>query len=138
MKRRVTIADVAREAGVVPSTVSYVLNNTRYVTPETKAAVFAAIEKLKYRPSTVAQGLRRGQMMSIGVLTKDTTSPFHYEIVKGVEDFLHGSAYHSITASSMLKEQEPELDEEVLDLLTQRGVDGIVIVDVPIRESKLL
>src|SRR5688572_719774 len=115
MKRRVTIADVAREAGVVPSTVSYVLNNTRYVTPATKAAVFAAIEKLKYRPSSVAQGLSRGQMMSIGVLTKDITSPFHYEIVKGIEDFLQGSAYHSLTASSLMK--EPEQDEEVLDLL---------------------
>jgi LacI family transcriptional regulator len=136
MKRRVTIVDVAREAGVVPSTVSYVLNNTNYVASETKAAVFAAIEKLNYRPSNVARGLRRGKMMSIGVLTKDMSSPFHYEIIKGIEDFLQGSGYYSIIASSRRK--EPEQDEEVIDLLIQRGVDGLVLVDIPITQQKLI
>ena len=55
---RVTRADVAREAGVSETIVSYVVNDNRYVAKEKRARVEAAIEKLHYRPNNVARALK--------------------------------------------------------------------------------
>jgi LacI family transcriptional regulator len=133
--KRVTIADVAKEAGVVPSTVSYVLNGSRYVSPETKTAVLAAIDKLHYRRSSIAEGLRRGTMNTIGVFTKDTTSPFHFEIVKGIEEHLKGANYFPLITSTLY--QGYEKDEQLVDMLVQRGSDALILVDLLVSEQKL-
>ncbi len=52
------ISDVAREAGVSTTTVSHVLNRTRFVSPELTRRVLRAVEALRFRPSLVARGVR--------------------------------------------------------------------------------
>ena len=61
-----TIKDVAREAGVSTATVSYVLNASGNVSAETRQRVVAAVERLGYRPSVIARGLKAGQSRMIG------------------------------------------------------------------------
>ena len=61
-----TIRDVAREAGVSIATVSYVINNSRPVSPETRRKVLEAIERLGYRPSNIARGLRARKARALG------------------------------------------------------------------------
>lgn len=61
-----TIRDVAREAGVSIATVSYVINNSKPVRPETRRRVLEAIERLGYRPSNIARGLRARQARAVG------------------------------------------------------------------------
>ncbi|MCE1831202.1 LacI family DNA-binding transcriptional regulator, partial [Enterobacter hormaechei] len=53
-----TIKDVAKRAGVSTTTVSHVINKTRFVAEDTKAAVWAAIKELNYSPSAVARSLK--------------------------------------------------------------------------------
>ncbi len=61
-----TIRDVAREAGVSIATVSYVLNNTKHVSEETRRKVLEAARRLGYRPSNIARGLRARRSHTLG------------------------------------------------------------------------
>ncbi|HHF98242.1 MAG TPA: LacI family transcriptional regulator, partial [Candidatus Aerophobetes bacterium] len=68
MKRKsVTIKEVAELAGVSTTTVSYVINNTGFVSKETRAKVINAINKLGYRPNIVARSLRSRKTGTVGL-----------------------------------------------------------------------
>jgi LacI family transcriptional regulator len=73
--KRVTIADVAREAGASVATVSRVLNGVDTVAPVLAERVRTAIGDLGYRPSAAAQGLARGRSGTIGVLVPISPTP---------------------------------------------------------------
>ena len=89
-----TIQDVAREAGVSVATVSRVLNHSISVTPETREAVQAAIEKLKYQPNLLGRSLRRSETRMILVLLPNISNPFYSKVVKGIEDTGHKNGYN--------------------------------------------
>ena len=99
MSEAITLGDVAREAGVSPSTVSRILNGTAVVAPGKRAAVEAVIEKLGYQPNVLARGLALGQSMSIGVLMQEISSPYYAEVLIGIEKGLAGTDYHPIVVS---------------------------------------
>jgi len=65
-----TIKDVAKMAGVSTTTVSHVINKTRFVAKETEEAVMQAIKSLKYSPSAVARSLKVNTTKSIGMIVK--------------------------------------------------------------------
>src|SRR6185369_1838946 len=117
--------DIAREAGVSPSTVSRVLNGNAPVAADKRAAVLSVVEKLHYRPNAFAQGLVRGRAAAVGVLTQSIASPFYGEILLGVERGLAGSGYHPIFASGNWQ-TEDEL--AALDLLSARRVDALIVL----------
>lgn len=77
-RRRATIADVARAAGVSPTTVSHALNGKGYVDPQTRERVKEAARALDYRPSIRAQRLRTGEARSIALI-----SSMPYEVAGG-------------------------------------------------------
>ncbi len=78
--------DVARMAGVSSATVSYVVNNgPRPVSPETRARVLDAIDKLGYRPNAVARNLRRQRTTTLGLILPDAQNPFFAEVARGIE-----------------------------------------------------
>ena len=82
----VTRDDVARHAGVSPSTVSYVINNgPRSVSEETKARVLKAIKDLGYRPNAVARNLRRQRTSSLGLIIPDIINPYFAQVAQGIE-----------------------------------------------------
>lgn len=60
-----TIREVAARAGVSPTTVSHVINNTRFVSPEARERVLQAMEELGYRPNVLARSLRRGETRTL-------------------------------------------------------------------------
>src|SRR5215475_14206779 len=97
-----TIHDVARTAGVSSATVSHVMNNSRYVTPETRQRVQDAIDQLRYRRDGVARSLRRAKTATIGVIISDITNPFFADIVRGIEDRIYGreTGYNIILCNS--------------------------------------
>ncbi|MFC1464670.1 MAG: LacI family DNA-binding transcriptional regulator [Candidatus Brachytrichaceae bacterium NZ_4S206] len=87
----VTIWDVAREAGVSPSTVSNVIHGRPVVKPDTRQRVLEAIAKLDYHPSRVAQGLRQQASRAIGFLVLDPNprwpaDPLHAEVLAGMSE----------------------------------------------------
>ena len=67
--KRVTIKDVAQAAGVSTQTVSRVMNNTSYVSAETRHRVEEVVEQLGYRPSTLARSLIQQRSYTLGVVT---------------------------------------------------------------------
>lgn len=120
----VTILDIAREAGVSPSTVSRVLNGTVPVAEDKREAVLAIARKLHYQPNVVAQGLVLGRTQAIGILTQSIASPFYGEVLLGIEQGLARSGYQPIIASGNWR-----TDDEVaaLDVLSARRVDALIV-----------
>ena len=84
----VTLLDVAREAGVSPSTVSRILNGTAKVSPDKRKAVESAIAEMHFEPNQLAQNLKKGCSMTIGIVVPNIASPFFAETLRGVDDGL--------------------------------------------------
>jgi len=91
--RRPRIQDVARKAGVVPSTVSRVLNDYPDVSAETRAKVERAIESLGFRPSQAARAFRGGRTHSVSIMLPMPGTEFYARLLTGIESVLDEHAY---------------------------------------------
>lgn len=129
-----TLLDVARLAGVSPSTVSRILNGTARVADEKRLAVEAAIQKLKFRPNLSARGLRSGSTRTIGVLTQELESPYFARAAKGVDEALVGSGYTPIVVPG---HWNPREELERVGLLTARKVDGIIVIGGSLSDAQI-
>lgn len=120
-----TIQEVARKAGVSPTTVSHVINNSRVVSAETRLRVEAAMEELHYRPNALARSLRRGQTHTLGLILPDISNPFFAEIGHSIETAAFEQGYSVILCNT-----EGDLDKEDLyvDVLSKKQVDGMIFV----------
>jgi LacI family transcriptional regulator len=121
----ITIKDIARQAGVSVATVSYVVNKSKWVSPELTERVEKAIEQLGYSPNAVARSLRQKHTRMIGLIVPDSSNPFFAEIAKGVEDAGYEAGYSVILCNS-----NASLDRELvyLDLLQSKRVEGIIFI----------
>jgi LacI family transcriptional regulator len=84
-----TIKDVAKLAGVSVATVSHVVNNTRFVSEETKEKVLSAMQELSYQPNAIARSLRRKESKILGLVLPDNTNPILLKS-RGVSNTLAG------------------------------------------------
>lgn len=130
-----TLLDVARLAGVSASTVSRILNGTAKVSDDKRLAVLAAIEKMHFAPNQMAQGLKKGRSMTIGIVVQDISSPFFDETLRGVDDGLKGTGYASVIVSGHWNAEE-EIDR--IRLLLARKVDGIILLSGRIDDAAIL
>src|SRR5688572_15266936 len=80
-----TIREVAERAGVSLTTVSHVVNSSRFVADDTRQRVVAAMKELNYRPNAVARSLRSGKTHTLGLILPDSSNPFFAEIGREVE-----------------------------------------------------
>ncbi len=136
MNKSITIEDIARQAGVSPSTVSRVLTGSKRVAEDKRVLVLAAVEQHRYRPNSVAQGLVRGRSMTIGVVVQDIGSPFFARMASGIEQGLRSASYQPMFASTHWQDED---QEQSLQLLLDRRVDGVIVLgtnipDVFLRE----
>jgi DNA-binding LacI/PurR family transcriptional regulator len=118
-----TITDVARQAGVAPSTVSYVLSGNRSISEETQARVRRAIEELDYRPHAGARSLRAGKTDVIALVVpfydwfaEPVIMPYIYGVVDAARQ--HG-------------------ESDVDDVLGSKMVDGVVLMEVRVDDERL-
>lgn len=130
----VTIRDVAQKANVSISTVSHVLNGTRFVSEETKKAVLTAIKELGYRPNPIARGLKTDVMKTIGVIVSDVINPFFTSVVRGIEDGASEAGYSVIVCNS---DEIPKKQDNYLHVLEENRVAGIIITPVAKRQGYL-
>lgn len=130
-----TIRDVAKEAGVAPSTVSYVLNDTKPVKEETRLKVLEAIDKLNYMPSAIARSLKTKTTSTIGLIIPDISNPFFSEITKGIEDVANESGYTVFICNTY---ENREKEEEYLKTLIQKEADGLIYVGAGSFRNELL
>ncbi len=121
---KVTISDVARLAGVSTATVSHTINNTRYVSGETKEKVYQAIAELGYTPDASARSFRTGKKKTIGFIVPDISNKFFATMIEAVENQLSARGYHLIIANT---KENMEREENTIRLLTAGLVDGLLI-----------
>lgn len=133
--KKATVYDIARVAGVSASTVSRILTGSAKVAEEKRIAVENAVKALDYRPNLMAQSLKTGQSMTLGVLTQYLDSPFSNEMLRGVEKTLEGTGYVPVVVSGHWDPQQ-ELDR--LQLLIARSVDGILILTGHVSQQHLI
>ncbi|HEY8527268.1 MAG TPA: LacI family DNA-binding transcriptional regulator [Acidimicrobiales bacterium] len=130
---RVTIVDVARAAGVRPSTVSKALNGRG--SAEVRRRVDEAVARLGYRPSARAQGLRTAQSRSIGVLVPDLVNPSYLALLRGVEHVAQERGYVVLVADG---QRSADTQAAVLERFFEHGVDGLVLGGpVPVEALRL-
>lgn len=125
MKTRPTIQDIADAADVSKATVSRVLNGTAGVRPEKKTKVNAAIERLGFRPNTVARSLAYGRSLTIGVVTQNIGSPFYDAISQGVIAGLNETAFSPIFVDGQWNRAN---EIEATRALVGRRVDGLLLI----------
>ena len=123
-KKPVTIHDVARQAGVAPSTVSNVLTGRKFVHQHLRETVIAAVEEMNYKPNFVASSLRQGRTNSIGIIVPDITNPFFSEFVQHAGKVaIQGEMQLLLMNSNELLATQADL----IATLVARQVDGMII-----------
>ncbi|MFZ6846821.1 LacI family DNA-binding transcriptional regulator [Undibacterium sp. RuRC25W] len=131
----VTLLDVARISGVSPSTVSRILNSTAKVSDIKRQAVEAAIAELKFEPNQLAQSLKSGKSMTIGIVVQDIASPFFSEALRGVDDVLNAQQYASVIVSGHWNAQE---EADRIRLLIARKIDGLILLSGHIADEDVV
>jgi LacI family transcriptional regulator len=123
MSFRVSIADVAREAGVSRQTVSRALNNKGEISDATLQRVRDVIQRLDYRPSSIARGLATRHTRTIGFIVPDIANAFFADIGRGADDCVHPAGYSLLLRNTA---EDPEREGDLLRSLEQRSVDGVL------------
>ena len=120
-----SIKDVALRAQVSTTTVSHVVNHTRFVSDKVRAEVEAAIRELGYVPSAVARSLKSNTTKTIGMLIPNCSNPYFAEIVRSVEDHCFGAGYTLILCNT---DDDPHRQGAYLQVLSEKRIDGMIII----------
>lgn len=131
---KVTIADVAKLAGVSGTAVSRVLNNYPDIKDETRQKVLDAIAKLNYRPNALARGLAKNRATTVGVIIPHTgyiSDPYFPELLRGLGDVLTTRQYDMLLATPRT---EKDLTRAYVSFSAERKVDGLVIIDPDLHD----
>jgi LacI family transcriptional regulator len=118
-----SIAEVARKAGVSVSTVSHVVNGTRYVSPDTAKLVNDAIATIGYLPNTLARSLKLASTGCVGLAISALSNPYFSDIICAVEA---ECARLGLMVFLSDTQDDPEKELAVIRALHQRRVDGII------------
>ncbi|MDX6561352.1 MAG: LacI family transcriptional regulator [Gaiellales bacterium] len=123
-RRRPTIYDVARLAGVSTATVSRALNGTGQVADAKRIAIDAAVEQLGYRPNTIARSLVTRSTQTIALLLPEITNPFYADLVTGIQQLTLERDYTMLLCTT---DFDAEQEERYLRLLRAKHVDGALV-----------
>jgi LacI family transcriptional regulator len=133
-KRRPSLRDVAMRAGVSPAAVSKVIRSAYGVSPAMQQRVQAAIDELGYRPHTGARGMRaQTYTIAIGSEIPQLGNDFFTQVTTGAAGELTGTGYQLIIAPSL----DSKNDQEVLNALLDRQVDGIIAISLNVDANAL-
>ena len=119
-----SITDVAKKAGVSISTVSNVINGTKFVGEELKERVQSAINELGYQPNELAASMKRRATNNLGVILPNIRMVFFPDVLKGIEDAAKEHGYKLFYFST---DYDFEKEQEYLNLLKSSWVDGIIL-----------
>jgi len=120
-----SIKDVALKANVSTTTVSHVVNSTRFVSDKVRHEVELAIRELNYVPSAVARSLKSKSTKTIGMLIPNCSNPYFAEIVRSVEDHCFGAGYALILCNT---DDDPHRQAAYLQVISEKRIDGAIII----------
>lgn len=122
---KVTRDMVAKKAGVSLATVSYVLNDSHYVSPKLKTKVLNAVEELNYHPDMMARSLVKKESRMLTIVSNGLTNPMYGEIVLGFEKAVVKNRYSLNICSGYLPMSQ------YLDVMISRRIDGVYFASLP-------
>lgn len=134
----ITLKAVAQHLGLTPGTVSAVLNDSpsaRSIPQETKNRIRAAAQELNYRPNFFARTLRNKRTYTIGVIAEEIGDSYSSPIISGIEHYLRRREYFFLT---VVHRHDPTLLARYSQMLSERGVEGIITVDTTVHEAPML
>lgn len=129
------IKNVAERAGGSITTVSHMIDKTRFVREELTRQVNKAIEKVNYRPRQLARSLRRRRAQMIAALVLDIVNPFFPQGVHGTEDSAKESGYGLVLCNT---DENPQMENFYVSLIIDCRVDGFIIVPSRAAEESLI
>lgn len=125
MEKYHTVKDVAKLAGVAPSTVSLVMNGSAKVSAKTREKVKKAVEELNYVPNNFAVSLRQTPCESIAVLAPDIQNPYYLEIIQGIK---HKCEKSGMRIQIVETRYDPKIEEEELNFLLGLRPVGYIFI----------
>ena len=127
--KRVTIKDIATEAGVSIALVSFVMNNksdgkeTYRVNKETAQRILEVAQKLNYQPNNAARTLRSGKTNTIGVIVSDISNKFFADIARCIENHAYKHKYTVLFGST---DENPQKLENLVEVFRNKGIDVFI------------
>ena len=119
-----TIVDVAKLAGVTPTTVSRVINNRGYISEKTKSKVHEAMDQLSYQPNEIARSLTKQRSNTIGVIVPHISHPYFSKLISNLENEAAKKDYKIILCNS---KDTATKEKKYLDMCKSNRVDGIIL-----------
>jgi len=123
-RRRVTLIDVAKAAGVSSSTVSRALDNHPRIPAATRRRVREAADALGFQPNISARSLRTQSSMVVGVVVPDVGIAFYATVLKAAQNVLEGAGYQVMVMNT---ERDAQHETAALRTLYARQVDGVLV-----------
>lgn len=125
--KRISIKDIAKQAGVVPSTVSFVLNGKAKemrISDAVAERINALAKEVGYQPNGTAVSLRTGKTKIIGLIVEDISNIFFATLAKQAEDTAYAAGYKIVYCCT---ENDDEKASELVNMLFHQQVDGFLI-----------
>ena len=132
---RITIQDVAKDAGVSIATVSRVINNNYNVNEKTRESVLRSMEKLSYLPNSIARSLKINSTRTIGFVVSDISNTYHISIARAVEDVI---AKHNFNMTVCSTGNDKERELTYLKLLMSQNIAGLILNSTGKNEDFIL
>ena len=133
----ISIKDIAKQAGVSPTTVSFVLNGKakeKRISDQVSKKILKIANKLKYKPNQLARGLRTGKTKTLGLIVEDIANNFWANVAKVVEDEADKHGYKVLYGST---EDNSEKARGLLEVLKYRQGDGYIITPTKNMEKEI-
>lgn len=135
VRKKVTISDVAREAGVAQMTVSRVVNGGNYVSEGVQKRVRAAIEKLGYQPNEAARILKGQKARLIGLIVPTLADTFFATCANAIQDVATRFGYMTLIQTSSSR---TEVETSEIDMMVSRNVAGLILIPMEQEASPRL
>lgn len=123
-KKRPTVKDVAREAGLSIATVSRALSRPETVKPDTRKHVYDVVKRIGYRANKAASDLRRGHSKTLLVLVSEITNAFFSEFFKGIEEEARSKGYVLLIGDTS---EDAESERVFSDMLLMNQAGGLIL-----------
>ena len=135
VRRPVTLADIAREAGTSPSTASRALSGRGYVSPDARSRLVEAAERLGYVPNASARTLKQRTSRAVGVLVSDLGNQFYALLAAGIEETLRSAHFQMVLVSDSSDGEEEMAGARTF--LAMRAA-GVILTPVGNGAARLL
>ncbi len=130
-----TLDDVAREAGVSRATAARVLGGYGPASAHARERVLEAASELRYRPNTLARGIRSGSTRTLGLVVSDIQLAFFSQVVREISDIAHDAGFEVILMNT---DEDLVAERAAVGVLLDKRVDGMLVAPADPSETKHL